>query len=217
MTINNLVEVRYIVIYFTSDTHFGTDAYSILKREMRPFANPVEYMHNQVAIWNMQAGEKDIIYHLGDFCNYNYAEKDWKSGLQIVKEVKARIVLIIGNNERRLLVNEFKDDFERFKEYCMRLGFESVHKELDLTEAEGLRIGRKAKRVYLVHHPVDCKEDHVNLFGHTHRAGGLYRNYGLNVGTDLNHFRLFSRDDIEYLLSEKEKYWDTDESLNKYN
>lgn len=99
----------------------------------------------------------------------------------------------------------------------MRLGFESVHKELALTEAEGLRIGRKAKRVYLVHHPVDCKEDHVNLFGHTHRAGGLYRNYGLNVGTDLNHFRLFSRDDIEYLLSEKEKYWDTDESLNKYN
>lgn len=38
------------MIYFTSDTHFGTDAYSILKREMRPFANPVEYMHNQVAI-----------------------------------------------------------------------------------------------------------------------------------------------------------------------
>ena len=68
-----------------------------------------------------------------------------------------------------------------------------------------------------MHRPIDCKEDCINLFGHTHRAGGLYRSYGLNVGTDLNHFRLFSRDDIKYLLGEKEKYWDTDETLNKYN
>lgn len=205
------------MIYFTSDTHFGMDAYSILKREMRPFANPAEYMHAQVEMWNIQAGEEDIIYHLGDFCNYNSAEKDWKSGLQVVKVVKARIVLIIGNNEQRVLTNEFNDDFEEFKEYCMRLGFESVHKELDLTEAESIKLGREAKRVYLVHRPIDCKEDCINLFGHTHRAGGLYRSYGLNVGTDLNHFRLFSRDDIAYLLSEKEKYWDTDETLNKYN
>lgn len=205
------------MIYFTSDTHFGMDAYSILKREMRPFANPAEYMHAQVELWNIQAGEKDIIYHLGDFCSYNNAERNWESGLQVVHKVKARVVLVIGNNEQRVLTNEFNNDFVKFKEYCVRLGFESVYKELDLTEAEGIRLGREAKRVYLVHRPIDCKEDCINLFGHTHRAGGLYRSYGLNVGTDLNHFRPFSRNDIEYLLSEKEKYWDTDESLNKYN
>lgn len=47
--------------------------------------------------------------------------------------------------------------------------------------------------------------------GHTHRATGLWKPYGINVGCDLNHFRLYDLKEIKRLLSLKEKYWDNDE------
>lgn len=202
--------------YFTSDTHFGIDAYSILKREMRLFDTPLEYINTQIKVWNMQVHESDTIYHLGDFCNYNKDEIEWDSGLKIVKWVNAKVVLIIGNNEQRVVTEKFNNDFAKFEEYCKGIGFKGVYKSLDLTEAEGIKLGNIDKNVYLVHSPADCRDDCLNLFGHTHRAGGLYRKYGLNVGTDLNHFQLYSREDLDYLLSEKEQYWDNDGALNKF-
>ena len=50
----------------------------------------------------------------------------------------------------------------------------------------------------------------LNLFGHTHRATGIWKPYGFNVGTDLNHFRPFTEQNIEYLIGMKEEWWDSD-------
>ena len=55
----------------------------------------------------------------------------------------------------------------------------------------------------------------MNLFGHSHRAIGLYTPYGFNVGCDLNHFRLYSENDIAHLLYMKNEYWDKDANINK--
>ena len=57
-------------------------------------------------------------------------------------------------------------------------------------------------------------EDVINLFGHSHRACGLYKPFGFNIGCDLNHFRLYSEKDIEFMLFMKNKYWDNDKNLN---
>ena len=53
----------------------------------------------------------------------------------------------------------------------------------------------------------------TSLFGHIHRATGIYRKFGFNVGCDLNHFRLYSEKYILYLLSMKERFWEKDRNV----
>lgn len=70
------------------------------------------------------------------------------------------------------------------------------------------------QKFYLIHKPKQHKENVLNLFGHSHRAIGLYKPFGFNIGCDLNHFRLYSEKDIQHLLNMKEKYWDKDDNLH---
>lgn len=190
------------MMWFTSDTHFGADSENILTREMRPFNNVLDYAKFQIAMWNKQATADDVIYVIGDFCNLNKKERDWYMGLQIVKQINASVVLITGNSEERVIASEFNNNFEAFKKFCIDLGFLNVRKDLMLTIRD--------KQVYLNHFPSKHKEGYINLFGHTHRATGIWKPYGLNVGTDLNHFRLYSEDDLFSLLQQKEDWWDND-------
>lgn len=53
------------------------------------------------------------------------------------------------------------------------------------------------EKVYLEH-----SNEYLTLFGHVHRSCGLYKPFGFNVGTDLNHFRLYTENDIKWLESE---------------
>ena len=70
------------------------------------------------------------------------------------------------------------------------------------------------KEFYLTHKPFDHNPDYINLFGHTHAAGGIYRPFGINVGCDLHHFRLVSEDSLFTYLDKKAKFWDTSKHLN---
>lgn len=47
--------------------HFGANG--IIEKERRPFKNANEYAEEQIAIWNGQTKEGDIIKHLGDWEN----------------------------------------------------------------------------------------------------------------------------------------------------
>lgn len=71
-----------------------------------------------------------------------------------------------------------------------------------------IRIWDGAK-LYLVHRPIDCKPGMLNLYGHVHRQGGIWSPYGFNICTDVNHFRLYSENDIRFLISQKAA-WDND-------
>lgn len=192
------------MIYFTSDTHFGSK--EILKRENRPFKNKKHYAQEQIKIWNKKARTGDIIYHLGDFANYNSKEHKWKEGLKAVKHVRADVILVIGNNEERIIKNIFHDSFEDFREYCMDLGFKDIVKNAYLKIED--------REFYLNHYPKNHKPGYINLFGHNHRGTGLYKPFGLNVGCDLNYFRLYSEYDIFDLIETKERWWDGDENIN---
>ncbi len=194
--------------FFTSDTHFGCD--EILIRENRPFKDIKDFEKFIFNIWNIQAKETDIIYHLGDFVNYNKDNNTgWQKALENVKRVNAKIILIIGNNEQRIISDCFDNNFEAFRNYCKNIGFFDV-KEEDSLQIEDLNI-------YLNHFPKNHKENFLNLFGHTHRTTGLWKPYGLNVGCDLNHFYLFSEEEIKRLNSLKLKYWDKDEDNLCFN
>ena len=196
--------------WYTADTHFGSDSKFVMVRDNRPFKDINEYTEAQVKIWNEQASSEDTIYVIGDFCNCGpKVEKDFRSGLAVSRQINAHIILIIGNNEQRAIDENFDGSFEKFREYCLTdpsCKFDDV-KLNDYVDIKG-------EMFFLTHKPTDHAKDCQTLFGHTHRYGGLWKPFGFNVGVDLNHFRLFSDDDIMFMLSKKNKYWDEDMEIN---
>ncbi len=71
-------------VWFTSDTHFGSGR--TLKMSQRPFKSVDEMDSTIIKNWNSVVSNDDIVYHLGDFGDYN-----------IRKELKGNIALIKGN------------------------------------------------------------------------------------------------------------------------
>ena len=191
--------------WYTADPHFGSDSETIISREMRPFRNIAEYTAEQVRIWNSQAAPEDTICVIGDFCNYNSFEKDWEAGLAVAGKINAHVILITGNQEDRVIRHCFDGDFSRFRAFCLndpRFRFDDV-KRNDFAVICG-------EKFFLTHRPLDHSKTCLNLFGHTHRSTGLWKPFGFNVGTDLNHFRLFGEDDFRNLLEQKNGFWDND-------
>lgn len=129
-------------------------------------------------------------------------QKSWESSIKLPTQLKCPVILLIGNNEERVISNKFNNSFSLFKAYAVSNGFKDVFQEKYLT--------MRLKTFYLNHYHRNHKDNCINLFGHTHRGAGLYKPYGLNVGCDLNHFQLFSEDEIFRLLQEKENYCDND-------
>ena len=193
--------------WYTADTHFGSK--DIIRREMRPFRDGSEYTREQIRIWNEQASPEDTIYVLGDFCNYSSLEKNFEAGLEVSRQVQAGLILVTGTSEERVIQGCFDGDFERFRAYCLN---DERFRFRDVVRNAYTIIG--GERFFLTHKPTDHDAQCLNLFGHTHRANGLWRPFGFNVGTDLNHFRLFGDDDILYLLDQKNRFWDHDPDNN---
>ena len=191
--------------FFTSDIHFSD--LTTLKSDLRPFKNTKQFDKHIIKTWNKQAKKSDTIYVVGDLIDCDGENHDeWKTSSLLIKKIKANIILIMGNNEDRIVKYFFNNNFELFKEYCLNLGVKEVHKNL--------LIKMRDKEFYLTHKPFDYKSDYLNLFGHTHAAGGIYKPFGLNVGCDLHHYRLISENEIFHLLAKKEKFWNKDKHLN---
>lgn len=193
------------MLYFTSDVHFNDK--DTLINDNRPFKTTKQFDKYVIKTWNKQVSKNDTIYVIGDFvdCN-NDSDENWRDSILYVKRINANVILIMGNNEDRVVKYFFNNDFDKFREFCLSAGFKEVYKSLDLSF-----IG---KDFYLVHKAINYKKGVINLFGHSHRSCGLYKPFGLNIGCDLNHFRLYSESDIKHMLGMKEKYWDNDKNLN---
>lgn len=191
--------------YFTSDVHFND--LDTLINDNRPFKSTKQFDKYVIRRWNKQADRNDTIYVVGDFidCN-NESHESWKKSILYVKKIKASVILIMGNNEDRVVKYFFCGEFNKFREYCISVGFKDVYKNLSISFND--------KEFYLTHKAINYKKGVINLFGHSHRSMGIYKPFGFNIGCDLNHFRLYSEDDIEFLLKQKAKYWDIDKNLN---
>ncbi len=191
--------------FFTSDTHLGDD--KTLKVDMRPFKNAKTFDKFVIKTWNKQAKKGDTIFVVGDFVDCDgIGHTTWKKTLKYAKKLKADLVLIIGNNESRVIQYYFDNSFKAFVDFCKnKCGIKNVFTSLELKMLN--------QKFYLVHKPVDYKPNMLNLFGHIHRSGGLHKEIGINVGCNLNHFRLYSETDIANLLNMRKKFWLLDENL----
>lgn len=193
------------MIFFSSDTHFGDE--STLISDLRPFKNIKQFDKQVVKTWNKQANKNDTIYVIGDFVDCDgLGHETWKKSIHIVRKIKAQVILIIGNNEERIIKHYFNNSYNDFKKFCLSVGFKEVYKNLT--------IKLKDTEFYLTHKPADHNPNYMNLYGHTHAAGGIYRSFGINVGCDLHHYRLVSEKDLFHYLNKKEKFWDTSKHLN---
>lgn len=193
------------MLYFTSDIHFNDK--QTLMVDSRPFKSTKDYDKFVLKLWNKQAKKGDTIYVVGDFVDCDGAgHESWKEAIKYVKKIKADVILIMGNNEERIVKNFFDDNFESFKSYCLSLGFKDVLYDTYI-EFNGIKF-------FLTHKPINHKKDVINLFGHIHRSTGIYRPFGFNIGCDCNHFRLYSENDIMNLLQMRDKYWLKDKNVN---
>ena len=105
------------MLYFTSDIHFNDE--ETLKMDNRPFKNSKKFGRHIIKTWNKQAKKHDTIYVIGDFVDCDGEGFDsWKKSILYVKKVNASVILIIGNNEQRVIKYFFNNNFENFKMYC---------------------------------------------------------------------------------------------------
>lgn len=194
--------------FFTSDIHFCSE--TTMKSDNRPFKSIKEYDNFILNNFNKMAKKDDTIYIAGDLldCNGPYTD-EWLKGLKLIKKIKAKVVLIIGNNENRIIKYFFNGDFDAFADHCKQNGISEVYKSLDVEFA--------GKKFHLVHQIKDGDKRKINLFGHTHLCSGLYHPYGLCISTDLNHFRLFTEEILLGYLKRKTQYWEPDENTNYIN
>ena len=190
-----------MAVFFTADTHFATFDKDAFTRDYRPFKKPSKMNKAIIKIWNKQAKKGDTIYHIGDFISYNLRDKEFVKNLSLVKKIKADVIIVMGNNEDRVLHYEFNDDYEKFEKFMLELGFKQVIRG-------GLDMELDGNKLYLNHFPSKHKEGVINLFGHIHKSG-LVKRFGFNVGVDNHYFKLFSEEDIKE-LEDRRVYFDED-------
>jgi calcineurin-like phosphoesterase family protein len=175
------------MFYFTSDTHFSSPR--TLELSKRPFNSVREMDRTIISNWNNTVGEEDIVYHLGDFGDYN-----------LRKYLNGSIVLLLGNYEHDDIRTGKIKHIVEFKDY----GFDSVSKlsniSVQLFEYMDFIDDTYKKdlpeSLFLSHEPENCvdinnsrfdKHSIFNLFGHIHKLQ-MVKRYGLNVGVDCHNF-----------------------------
>ena len=194
--------------YFTADIHFCDE--KSMKSDNRPFKSIKSYDKFIVKDWNKTAKRGDNIYIIGDLFDCDDQNSTlYLDAVKLIKKIKANIILVIGNNEQRIIKYFFNNNFSAFVEFCKESGIKEVHKSLDI-EVGG-------KKCFLVHQIKDGNKRKINLFGHTHLCSGLYHPYGLCLSCDLNHFRLYTEEIILGYLDRKVKYWEPDDNCNYAN
>ena len=98
--------------FFTSDIHFS-DTETML-HDRRPFKNIKHYDRHTIKTWNKMMTKNDTLYVVGDLfdCNNKNSEV-WKRCVKYFKKIKAKIVLILGNNEERIIRWHFNNSFSK--------------------------------------------------------------------------------------------------------
>ena len=172
-------------VWFTSDTHFGAER--TLNLSKRPFDNVSEMDRKLIHNWNKVVGVHDIVYHLGDFGDYNYA-----------RYLRGQINLIQGNYER---VSE--RDLKPYEYLFYSIIKDKVH----TIELEGYTIRMAHEPHYIKEFPID--EFNINLFGHIHRLC-MIKKYGINVGSDAHFFTPISLEEILFYQNAIFNYYDND-------
>lgn len=191
------------MIYFTSDTHFGSQRTLELSR--RPFKDTKEMDKTILDNFNSILTEDDVLYHLGDFGDY-----------EMVSKINCPVCLILGNYEEKDITMEYDDNVYDFCHQLRKEGFESIErtKYISMPHPETMEF----ILFNLVHEPSKCiyktnseqtEKNVFNLYGHIH-GRQMVRRYGMDVGVDCHHFRPVSMKDIWFYYDAIKKHYDNE-------
>lgn len=171
--------------FFSSDHHFGDSR--VLQLSRRPFPTVLSMNSALVSGINDTVPEEGTLYHLGDW-----------GDLHMIKLIRCKVVLILGNYETALLKGKGRVSFKTLRQELLRRGFHEVYEHSHILHD-----------MHLVHKPTDMRPDMFNLFGHIHGLQMVKRN-GLNVGVDCHHFKPLSISDVNFYRNAIEKHYDED-------
>lgn len=171
------------MIYFTSDTHLGQEP--LWKR--RSFFSIEEHDNYYFEMFS-NTKKKDIIFHLGDFIFEMKDPNGIEKYLNFFKKIPARIKLIPGNHDSRLLYKQ------------------------DIIEVMPPLVNYKGN--WLSHcaiHPAEFRERFLNIHGHNHFQHLIDERY-FNVNIDLWN-RFITLDEI---IERKLKFEPKKTNFKKY-
>ena len=171
-----------INIYYTSDTHFGSER--ALKLSKRPFNSVEEMDWKLIENWNKIVHVNDIVYHLGDF-----------GSLWPLKYLNGNIKLIKGNYDKKIIEenpkmnDEFKNKFNEVYEEPIIFKNKNIKFILCHEPLSGLEIYSKE----IIEEK--NKENIFVLFGHIHGRQKI-KKFGIDVGVDANNYFPITESDI---------------------
>lgn len=190
--VNNVYDDRKV--YFTSDTHFSSDR--VLELSRRPFSSVEEMDNFMITEWNKLVKPDDIVFHLGDFGNYEIREK-----------LNGKIYLILGNYEDKDiengkitledLTNKYKFDYVRSSVY---LKTDEAYNSTYLVHDPGRR-----REVLLKSHRYSTT---FTLFGHIHGLQ-MVKQHALNVGVDCHYFKPIEYKDVMFYKNAIDNIYDS--------
>ena len=174
-------------IFFISDTHFGHE--NKIRTKQVPFKTVEEMNREIIRRWNNTVSTNDIVYHIGDFGDY-----------EIIKKLNGKVTLICGNYEKR----DFKENFQEFRKKLISLGFHEVIEN-------GIYLDEKVlgQKVYLTHKPTNHAKDCLTIHGHVHTLKLLSR-FGFNVALTYHYFSPINQTTVTKYLDFISKYSDED-------
>ena len=187
-------------VFFTSDTHFGSKR--TLELSKRPFSSVEEMDTTLINNWNSMIKPNDIVYHLGDFGDYD-----------VLKKLNGRIFLVLGNYELEEMKKDFDSNYKSYKKQLIKLGFENVYQnmllptEFKTDDVLSLDKFTSTEMMYLTHEPLNTDRTKFNLFGHIHDRQKCKR-YGLDVGVDAHFLYPISFENVIFYKNAIQKFYD---------
>ena len=161
------------MIWFSADTHYNDER--IIGYTRRPFKSVKEMNETMIENWNGKVAERDLVYHLGDFC-YGNPEP-------ILKALNGFKILIIGSHDR---------DAKRSSQFIKK---ENMLEIFELNQS--ITLCHYCMRVW--------PKSHYNsymLYGHSH---GFLNPQGksMDVGVDCNNFTPVSFLEVMSIMEKK--------------
>ena len=178
------------MVFFVSDLHYN--AQRTIDISKRPFNSLQELNKTLINNWNKTVSKDDIVYILGDFGDFWYAQ--FLNGYKVFCK---------GNYERGYYTDEYLNQF-----------FDCVVKDDILP----MIISHKGKvyELLMTHEPMNFSEEvrnaplepyKINLFGHIHKLC-LVKRFGYNVSCDCHNYTPISIDDILFYHNAAMNYYD---------
>lgn len=135
-----------MAFYFIADQHFGHQ--NIIKFDNRPFTSVEEMNETMIERWNARVKPEDTVCVLGDMF--------WclpKDALPMLRRLKGRKRLILGNHDHHFITTETRKHFEVVKDID-ELYVDSKH------------------HVFMCHYPLAAWKHQmggsIHLYGHVH-------------------------------------------------